>query len=263
MGDARYQTVGSRAADGAPAPVRPVGAEGLAAGGVDRIARPAPTAAGDVPRLVAARRGTPVTARAEILRRIGVALRDQPTPAPVDRDYRTAGSVAADRGQLLDQFVERLADYKATVHRSSPDGVGAELTVILAGRGITRVAVPDGFREAWLPNVAVVREPLSTVDLDSIGAVLTSCAVAVAETGTIILDASAGQGRRALTLVPDYHLVVVRAEQVLAIVPDAIAALDATKPLTWISGPSATSDIELNRVEGVHGPRTLDVLLVS
>lgn len=204
-----------------------------------------------------------MTAREEILHRISTALQDKPTPAPVTRDYRTAGSTVTDPGELLDQFVERLVDYKATVQRCSPDRVANEVTAILTARGYSQVVVPDGFPHAWLPNMEVVREPLSTADLDSVGAVLTTCAAAVAETGTIILDATAGQSRRALTLVPDYHLVVVRAEQVMPIVPDAIAALDPTKPLTWISGPSATSDIELNRVEGVHGPRTLDVLLVS
>src|SRR6202000_2483594 len=124
----------------------------------------------------------------------------------------------------------------------------------LAGRGIAHVVLPTGFPAEWEPECDITSEPVTVEGLDAIGAVVTTCAVTIAETGTIVLDAGPGMGARALTLVPDYHLVVVRAEQVLAGVPDAIAALDATRPLTWISGPSATSDIELRRVEGVHGP---------
>jgi L-lactate dehydrogenase complex protein LldG len=141
--------------------------------------------------------------------------------------------------------------------------VPAVIAGALTSRGLTRVVVPDGFPEAWLPDVDAVREPVDVTRLDDVSAVLTTCRVAIAETGTIVLDAGPGMGPRALTLVPDYHLVVVNADQVRAIVPDAVAALDPTRPLTWISGPSATSDIELQRVEGVHGPRTLDVVVVA
>lgn len=163
----------------------------------------------------------------------------------------------------VEQFVERLADYQATVHRCAPDGVATRLAEILAGRAVARIVVPDGFPAGWAPAVELVHEPVTTDQLDDVAAVLTTCATAVAETGTIVLDAGAGQGPRALTLVPDYHLVVVRAEQIRAIVADAVAVLDPRAPLTWISGPSTTSDIELSRVEGVHGPRTLDVLVVG
>jgi L-lactate dehydrogenase complex protein LldG len=166
----------------------------------------------------------------------------------------------------MEQFVDRLVDYRATVHRCAADAeaVAAAVAEILGGRGFASVVVPDGFPQAWLPqSVEAVREPVTNAQLDEVGAVLTTCAVAVAETGTIVLDAGPGQGPRALTLVPDYHLVVVRADQVRAIVPDAVAALTPERPLTWISGPSATSDIELRRVEGVHGPRTLDVLIAA
>jgi L-lactate dehydrogenase complex protein LldG len=200
-----------------------------------------------------------MNARREILGRIATALADRPSTAQIARDYRTAGSVPVD----LDQLLDRLVEYGATVQRTAGDDVSARLSAILDGRGHRRIVVPDGFPDAWLPAVQIVREPVSTTDLDAVGAVLTTCAIAVAETGTIVLDATDGQGTRALTLVPDYHLVVVRADQVRAIVPDAIPALDPIRPLTWISGPSATSDIELRRVEGVHGPRTLDVLLVD
>jgi L-lactate dehydrogenase complex protein LldG len=142
------------------------------------------------------------------------------------------------------------------------------VTALLDGRGVRDLVLPPvspvdltgwtGRRLSDTPGAA-----LTPAELDAAGGVLTGCAVAVAETGTIVLDAGSDQGRRALTLVPDYHLVVVRAEQIVQTVPEAVDRLDAVCPLTWISGPSATSDIELNRVEGVHGPRTLDVVLVS
>ena len=191
-------------------------------------------------------------AREEILQRITTALADRPAPPPVPRDYRRdhgAGDLA--------QFVERVEDYRASVHQDTT------VDAVLASRGITRIVVPHGFPDALLPSVEIVREPVDTATLDEVGAVVTTCAVAVAETGTIVLDGGPGMGPRALSLVPDYHLVVVDAEQVRATVPGAVAALDPTRPLTWISGPSATSDIELDRVEGVHGPRTLDVLVTG
>lgn len=196
------------------------------------------------------------TAREEILSRIRRALADGPSASPVVRAYRRG----IGRGDL-DRFVERVADYRATVHRV--DGsVAATVSDVLATRSIARVVVPDGFPDEWLPAVELVREPVDVPMLDAVSAVVTTCRVAVAETGTIVLDAGAGMGPRMLTLVPDYHLVVVRAEQILDNVPAAMGALDPTRPLTWISGPSATSDIELNRVEGVHGPRTLDVVVI-
>jgi L-lactate dehydrogenase complex protein LldG len=198
------------------------------------------------------------TAREEILDRIGRALADRPVPAPVVRDYRRL----AGRGDL-DLFVERVIDYRAEVHRAAAGSVAETVTAALAERSITRIVIPDGFPDEWLPAVEVVRVPVDVPTLDAVSAVATTCRVAIAETGTIVLDAGPGMGPRRLTLVPDYHLVVVRADQVLANVPDAVAALDPRRPLTWISGPSATSDIELKRVEGVHGPRTLDVVLTS
>jgi L-lactate dehydrogenase complex protein LldG len=199
--------------------------------------------------------------REEILARIGRALADRPDPAPPARDYRGAGSTPVDLGM----FAARVRDYGAAVTRIEPDHVAERATTLLTERGVRGVVVPAGFPAGWEPAVELVRDdpPLTTDELDAVAGVITSCAIAIAETGTVVLDHSAGQGRRALTLIPDYHLVVVRAEQVVAQVPDGVAALDPTRPLTWISGPSATSDIELYRVEGVHGPRTLDVLLVG
>lgn len=205
-----------------------------------------------------------MTARNDILHRISAALADRPEPAAIPRDYRPAGSATGPRGDRtadIELFIDRLSDYKANVHRH--DDVAVAIEAILTGRKLTRVVVPDGFPTEWLPLVGAVHEPVNTATLDEVSAVITTCAIAVAETGTIVLDAGAGMGPRSLTLVPDYHLVVVRTDQIMPMVPDAIAALDPTRPLTWISGPSATSDIELNRVEGVHGPRTLDVLIVG
>lgn len=196
-----------------------------------------------------------MTARDEILSRIRAALADRPAPVPIPRNYRGASSLTPD----LDLFVERVADYRASAYRCPVGGIAGRIAELA---GTRRLAVPDGFPAEWLPaSLEVAHEPLNTADLDALDGALTTCAVAIAETGTIILDHGPGQGPRALSLVPDYLLVVVRAEQVRAIVPDAIAALDPARPQTWISGPSATSDIELDRVEGVHGPRTLDVIL--
>ena len=210
-----------------------------------------------------------MNARNEVLARIRIALRDRPAPTAIVRDYRTADDIDG-RGPetLIDLLAERLVDYRASVRRCSVGGIAAAVATALRERGVRRVVVPDGLAAEWLGDVVGVEfvsdDPaLTPAGLDGLDGTITSCAVAVAETGTIVLDAEAGQGRRALTLVPDYHLVVVLAERVVPSVPAAIARLSATRPLTWISGPSATSDIELQRIEGVHGPRTLEVILVD
>jgi L-lactate dehydrogenase complex protein LldG len=211
-----------------------------------------------------------VSGREEVLGRVRAALGDRPAPAAVRRDYRTAERAPAmPVEELLDLLVDRLVDYRALVRRCGSAEVGGAVAAALAERGARRVAVPDGLASAWLAEVGGGVElvgdqpPLAAAALDQLDGVLTGCAVAIAETGTIVLDAGPGQGRRALSLVPDYHLVVVTADQVVATVPEAVARLDPTRPLTWISGPSATSDIELIRVEGVHGPRTLEVVVVA
>lgn len=196
-----------------------------------------------------------MSARDEVLARVRRATTGA-VPEPVPRAYRGAGPEPADLGL----FVDRLRDYRAEVHRCAEADLGRALGELLGGS----VLVPDGFPGPWLPEGAWVRDGgLSPYELDALDAVVTTCAVAVAETGTIVLDGRAGMGRRAVTLVPDRHVVVVRADQVVQTVPQALARLDATRPQTWISGPSATSDIELQRVEGVHGPRALVVVLVE
>jgi L-lactate dehydrogenase complex protein LldG len=159
----------------------------------------------------------------------------------------------------LDLLVERLEDYKAVVHR------GVSIAETVAALAPAPLIVPPGIDPAWLPDgVEVLRdEGLSADTLAVAGGVLTAATVAVAETGTIVLDGSPDQGRRIISLLPDLHICVVRADQVVASVPEALARLDPRRPLTWISGPSATSDIELNRVEGVHGPRRLHVIVTE
>ena len=200
-------------------------------------------------------------ARDEILARVRQALADRPQPASPARAYRTAGAAEVD----LDLFAARVREYGGVVVRSGPEDVPAQVTAALRRRAARRVVVPPGFPVEWEPEADLLRDDprLTTGELDMVDGVITGCAVAIAETGTVVLDHGAGQGRRALTLVPDYHLVIIRAQQVVALLPDGIAALDPARPQTWISGPSATSGIELRRVEGVHGPRTLDVLLVG
>lgn len=192
-----------------------------------------------------------MSARDEVLRRVREATASA-TATPPARESREP------RPGDVDRFAERVADYKAVVERCSPDEVEARIAAALDG---AVAVVPDGLGYA-VPG-SVPDDGLSATDLDGIDAVVTLARVGVAETGTIVLDHGPGQGRRALSLVPDLHVCVVRADQVVADVPDAVASLDPARPLTWISGPSATSDIELDRVEGVHGPRTLHVLVVG
>ncbi|WP_326643207.1 LUD domain-containing protein [Streptosporangium sp. NBC_01755] len=180
----------------------------------------------------------------------------------ITRAYRTSPDPAAAAG-LVGLLAERVADYRAVVHVVDEGEAAATIAAALARRGATRLVAPDGLPPEWAPGEPVTDDPpLSAAELDRVDGVVTGCAVAIAETGTIVLDTGPGQGRRALTLLPDYHLCVVRAEQIVAGVPEAVGRLDPSRPLTWISGPSATSDIELNRVEGVHGPRTLEVVVI-
>jgi len=205
---------------------------------------------------------THASAREEVLARVRTALADPPAPPPVARTYRTTGSADG----ALELLAARLADYRAVVHRTDEAGLPAVLASALGGAA-RRTVLPPGFPAGWLEQVEGERlvddGALSPQQLDEVDSVVTTCAVAIAVTGTVVLDGQAGQGRRALSLVPDHHVLVVRADQVVPTVPEALARLDPARPMTWISGPSATSDIELQRVEGVHGPRRLEVVLVA
>ncbi|MFD0165799.1 lactate utilization protein C [Streptomyces decoyicus] len=213
-----------------------------------------------------------MSSRDVVLARVRRALADVPRGEgpgglPVARDYhRVHGSRTS--AQNVDLLAENLADYRAVVHRSDAEGLPRLIGRLLAERGARTVLVPPGLDASWTAGteVALVEDrPSSTPrELDAVDSVLTGCAVAIAETGTLVLDAGPDQGRRRITLVPDHHLCVVRVPgQVVGSVPEALPRLAPDRPLTWISGPSATSDIELDRVEGVHGPRTLEVILLA
>ena len=191
--------------------------------------------------------------------------------AALPREYLRAHHDAGS-GDIVDLFAERVADYRAVVERVPESDLPSAIARALAARAEVVPApfvAPAGLPPGWLAGLPATIElaedepPLSAAGLDQTAGVITGCAVAIAETGTIILDHGPGQGRRLLTLVPDFHLVVVRASQVAADLADAFAQLDPARPHTLISGPSATSDIELIRVEGVHGPRHLHVLLAD
>jgi L-lactate dehydrogenase complex protein LldG len=201
-----------------------------------------------------------VNAREEVLGRIRSAIGPAAgAKVDVSRGYAVVGSGG------VELFVERLEHYDATSRRVGVDELDAAVREVLAGRGVRRVVAPDGVPEAWLSAVEPLRDspPLSPHDLDAADGTISTCAVAIAETGTIVFDGSAGMGRRILSLVPDYLLCVVRAEQIVGSVPEAIALLEPTRALTFISGPSATVDIEMVRVAGVHGPRRLDVIVAG
>jgi L-lactate dehydrogenase complex protein LldG len=197
-----------------------------------------------------------MSARDVVLGRIRSALDGAAWPGDVPRDYRRTFG-APDLGLL----VERLEDYRAVVHRGAD--VAAIVGQILPA-GAT-VVVPPDLPSGWVPPTVRARrdDQLDAASIAAVDGVVTAAAVAVAETGTIVLDGSGDQGRRIITLLPDLHICVLRPDQVVAAVPEALTRLDPRRPLTWISGPSATSDIELNRVEGVHGPRSLHVILLE
>ncbi|MFD9186789.1 lactate utilization protein C [Streptomyces phaeochromogenes] len=213
-----------------------------------------------------------MSSRDLILARVRRALADVPRDdTPYDQAFergylREHGDRSVE--QTVDLLAENLADYRARVHRCDADGLAATIAGLLAERGSTSVVVPTGLDPEWLAATDVTRVPdrldSTPAELDRVDSVVTACAVAIAETGTIVLDGGPDQGRRRITLVPDHHICVVRVPvQVVSSVPQGLERLDPSRPLTWISGPSATSDIELDRVEGVHGPRTLEVVLVS
>ncbi|GHH66554.1 hypothetical protein GCM10017673_12240 [Streptosporangium violaceochromogenes] len=205
-----------------------------------------------------------MTSRELILARIRAAVASAPEAEAVRaHGVSPPAGEPGEPGDPVELFAGRVADYRATVHVTDGDGAAGVIAAALARRGVSRPVVPDGLPGEWTPAEFVADDPpLGAGELDRAEGVLTGCAVAIARTGTIVLDTGPGQGRRMLTLVPDYHLCVVRAGQIVAEVAEALERLDPALPLTWISGPSATSDIELNRVEGVHGPRTLEVVVV-
>lgn len=205
------------------------------------------------------------SAKDVILARIRKGIANMPEPLPTLHDYRARDK--QDRAAILEDFIERLVDYKALVTRTDDGGLPQAIAEACQQHGVLQLVVPADLPDSWLPSgVTVLRDdpPLDNAMLDESSGVLTGCALAIAQTGTIFLDGGAKQGRRVLSLIPDLHLCVVGEEQVVGLVPEAITALEerATRPITLISGPSATSDIELIRVEGVHGPRTLHVFVV-
>lgn len=221
-----------------------------------------------------------MSARDDILARVRAAVINDggrladavAAQAPVARAYRTTGEHSPGSPEAIEILVDRLVGYRAIVHRAATDADLARIVGELLAEARS-VVVPPGIPREWTSaltdGTAVVRDsredPRSAAELDEVDAVLTGSRLAVADTGTIVLDGEDDQGRRAITLVPDLHVCVVRTEHVVHLLPEAVTILAAhpTRPQTWISGPSATSDIELSRVEGVHGPRTLHVILLG
>lgn len=208
-----------------------------------------------------------MSAKDLILARIRRALPEPRPDTAIPRDYLPVHGTRTP-ADTVDLLAANLAEYRAKVHRVDEDGIAALLARLLAARGASSVLVPPGLPPHWLAAADATRIPdredSTPHELDAVDSVVTGCALAIAETGTLVLDGGPEQGRRRITLIPDHHICVVRVPgQVVDSVPRALPLLDPTRPLTWISGPSATSDIELDRVEGVHGPRTLEVVLLG
>lgn len=210
-------------------------------------------------------------AKTEILARIRGALHDTPAPAPAERTYRRSSD--RPHAEVVEMLEDRLVDYRAAVHRETAETLPARIADLL---GVSaRYVVPAGLDPSWLPEDTAARRALAdpgdgraasalgTRELNAVDAVVTSSTVSCAETGTIFLTGRPDEGRRAISLVPDHHICVVPLDSVVELIPEALALVEPTAPVTMISGPSATSDIELERVEGVHGPRTLDVILLG
>lgn len=207
-----------------------------------------------------------MSTRQQILESIRTALKDSPVAPEIPRDYRRSDPQTT--AERIQTFADRIEDYKASAIVVSSSDVPATIEKLLTGS--SSYAVPADFDPLWLSSET--RPDRRRVDggsegrisadvLDSIDAVVTASSVAVAESGTIILDGGPSQGRRIISLIPDHHICVVRVQDIVAILPEALARIDGTRPITMISGPSATSDIDLERVEGVHGPRRLDVII--
>jgi L-lactate dehydrogenase complex protein LldG len=213
-----------------------------------------------------------MSARETVLGRVRDALTDvprdeSPGDVAIPRDYQRRTEMS--QAEVVDLFVENVCDYGASVHRGRRSDLVATMTEICRARGVHTMAVAPGFPEQTVTGAGVVllrdETPMSRASLARAGGVATSAAVGIAETGTIVLVSGSGMGRRALSLVPDVHICVISEDQVVGTVPEAMDALatSATRPMTFISGGSATSDIELVRVQGVHGPRVLEVILLS
>ncbi len=210
-----------------------------------------------------------MTAREDVLARVAAALGDvppgeRPEDVAVQRAYRSS-----EDGDAVERFVERIAEYETTVRRVTAGDIASAAAEQCRLRGVARLGIPFDLPLEWRPEgPELVVGSLDARALDALDGAMTGCALAIAETGSIVLDAGARQGSRALSLVPDYHLCVVEERQIVGGVPEGIRAIAVSvrrrlQPVTFVSGPSATSDIELSRVEGVHGPRTLDVLVVT
>ena len=210
-------------------------------------------------------------AKTEILARIRGALADQPAVAETPREYRKTSELS--REEIVEMLEDRLVDYKANVFHETAETVAERIATQLGTSA--RYVIPEGFDTAFLPEDTAARRAivdpndgrkasaLVVRELNQVDAVVTSSTVSCAQTGTIFLSGRPDEGRRAITLVPDHHICIVPLDSIVELIPEAMARVEPTAPTTMISGPSATSDIELERVEGVHGPRTLDVILLG
>ena len=208
-------------------------------------------------------------AREEILARIRTAKGTSSSEAAaaayagIERSYQSTAQLS--RREIVHLFEERLRDYDANVYRVEASQTGATVAGILRDRGVHRVLVPEGLPAEWQQGAEfIVDRGFSPTELDGFSSVMTTATLGIAETGTIVLQTARGQGRRAVTLVPDYHLCILPADRIVETVVEAMRLLEPTKelPTTFFSGPSATADIEMTRIKGVHGPRTLDVVIV-